>query len=126
MQEDLLESYLAIRDKKAALKAEYDRVAETLDQELDKMEQLLLRQMKESGQERIESSVGHALLWKARSAWVADENAFLNWLLDTYCWYTADIRASRTGMLKFFDERGVLPPGVKKRDEEIVRVFRKA
>lgn len=121
-----MESYLAIRDKKAALKAEYDRVAETLDQELDKMEQLLLRQMKESGQERIESSVGHALLWKARSAWVADENAFLNWLLDTYCWYTADIRASRTGMLKFFDERGVLPPGVKKRDEEIVRVFRKA
>lgn len=124
MIDDVIDRYIALRDRKAELKAEFDGKVSAIDEGMDKCEAFILNHLTKSGQTSAGTASGTAFISEVTSVTVADPEMFKQYLHDTGNWHLADIRAQKTAVVEFKDENADLPPGVNFRAEKVVR-FRK-
>lgn len=122
--DDLVEKYIAVRDRKAEIAAEYKAKIAKCDEVLDRIEGALLAQFQQLGVESVRTKVGTAYCSHRTSATVADWDAALEYIKQTDNWQLLERRVSKKDIEEFKGEHGDLPPGVNWRDEVVVNVRR--
>ena len=124
MINDLITKYIALRDKKTAIKRACDEKLAKLDEGMEMIERLLHTHLIDNGVDRMGSKEGVAFFATERSATVGDGAAFFDYLQETGNWHLADIRAAKKQIVEFKDEYQDLPPGINWREAKVVRVNR--
>lgn len=124
MIDDIIAKYIEIRDRKAALKKEYEARTAPLDAAMAKIEAHLKDQMAKQGLESMPTKAGTAYTQRRTSATTADRNAFLSFIRSNDAWHLADIRPLKTSIDSYVEENGDLPPGINFRQELVVNVRR--
>lgn len=122
---ELVEKYIALRDKKAKMKAEYEAQVKNVEQVMDKIEAKLLEVFDSTGLESAKCETGTAYVSVRTSASVADKDAFMNYVKDNGEWSLLEVRASKTAVDQFKaanDDQ--LPPGVSWSAERVVNFRR--
>ena len=120
----LVERYLALRDKKAEYKAQYDAKVEAIDLAMTKVENYLLKLMQELGVESIRTAVGTPYISRRSSASVSDWEAFLGFVREGGAWEMLERRANKTVVQQWREEHNDLPPGLNWREERVVNIKR--
>ena len=122
--EDVVARYVALRDKKAALKAELDKATEKIDEGMVRLERFMLDYLNKAG--RSSAGPGEATADKASvtSVTTGDKQAFLDYVKEQEAWGLLDVRPSKTAVVEFRTENDDLPPGINWREENVVRIRR--
>lgn len=124
MIDQLITKYIALRDKKAALKRTFDERTAELTAGMDRIEAELAKHLTAAGVDRMGCGEGVAFFSTVRSAKVADGASFLRYLQESGNWSLADIRAAKKQIGEFRDEHDDLPPGIDWHEARVVRVNR--
>lgn len=122
--EEIVSKYIAIRDKKAVMKAEYDSKVARVDEALTKLEAVLLKTFDEAGMESCKTSAGTAYKTTRTSFTVADRDAFIGFVKDNEAWEMLESRCSKKAAEEYMSANGEIPPGVNYRAEQVVNVRR--
>lgn len=122
---ELVEKYVALRDKKAEYKGEYDAKVAKVDQVLNKIECKLLEVFEQTGMDSVKTEFGTAYKSVRSSASVADRDAFMEYVKANDEWQLVEVRAAKIAVEQFKDVNNDLPPGVNWREERVVN-FRRA
>ena len=122
--DEIVARYIALRDKKAEIKAKYDAEVEAIDAAMNRVENYLLKLMTELGVESIRTSAGTPYVSRRTSATVADWDAFLDWVQRNGEWPMLERRANKTVVQSWRDEHNDLPPGLNWREERVVNIKR--
>lgn len=123
-QEAIIERYIALRDAKAVLKAEYDAAKARYDKGMNKIEMWLLKTMSESGQLSVRTAAGTAYKTTHVSTTVADWNLTLNFIKANDLWSMLEKRVNKTSVEEYRAANDDLPPGVNWREQVTVNVLR--
>lgn len=122
--DEIVARYIALRDKKAEIKAKYDAEVETIDAAMSRVENYLLKLMTELGVESIRTSAGTPYVSRRTSATVADWEVFLDWVRSNGEWSMLERRANKTAVQSWREEHNDLPPGLNWREERVVNIKR--
>lgn len=122
--DEIVARYIALRDKKAEIKAKYDAEVEAIDAAMNRVENYLLKLMTELGVESIRTSAGTPYVSRRTSATVADWDTFLDWVQRNGEWSMLERRANKTVVQSWRDEHNDLPPGLNWREERVVNIKR--
>lgn len=122
--EELIEKYIAIRDKKAEIVAAHKAKIAKIDEVLDKVEGVLLAQLEENGMESARCKSGTVYKSNRTSATVADWDYVLNFIQTHDLWNMLERRVSKQAVEQYKEEHGDLPPGINWREEVVVNVRR--
>lgn len=122
--DSIVERYIALRDKKSALKAKYDADVAEIERALTKCENFFLARMRELGLESINTAAGTAYRSTRTSARVADWDSFLGHVRATGSWSMLEKRAAKGAIEEYRNENDDLPPGIDWREEVTVNVRR--
>ena len=122
---EMVESYIALRDRKSALKAQFDQKVAGIDDMLRKLEGSMLTHMNDTGAESINTSVGTAYKTTKTQVSPADWDAFLGFVIDHQSWEMLERRPAKNAVLEWEQENATLPPGLNKRVEVTVNIRRK-
>jgi hypothetical protein len=125
MIDDMVAKYIELRDRKAALKAQFTADTEAIDAMLDRCERHFLTVMNEQGLESLPTAAGVPYKQHRTSATVADWDQTLNWIKTEGAWHMLDRRVNKTAVEAYREANNDLPPGVNWRDEIVVNVRRK-
>ena len=109
---EMVEAYIKYRDKKAAMKAEYDKSVAKIDLVLERIEQKLLAYFNESGLESIRTGAGTAYRSVKTTASVADRDVFLEFVRDNDAWELLETRAAKKAVEDYRAANDDLPPGI--------------
>lgn len=121
---DIVQKYIALRDKKAQMKKEYeDRVA-GVESLMEKVEAVLLKHFEETGSEAIKTDAGTAYKSTRTSATVADWDAVFAFIRDKEAWEMLEHRVNKKAVEEFKAANDDLPPGVNWRSEVVVNIRR--
>jgi hypothetical protein len=123
---DLIGKYIAIRDKKDQIKAEYDQKVLAIDEALVKIENALLRTLQNTGVESVRTDFGTAYISVRNSCTTADKQAFLDYIRTNEDWGLLDARPMKSAVEQYQEEHGDIPPGLNWRSEQVVRIRRSA
>lgn len=123
---EVVSHYIALRDQKAAIKAEYDAKVSKIDKTLDTIEAKLLEVFEQTGMDSVRTANGTAYTTVRTSASVADREVFINYVKSHDEWPLLEVRASKTGIEQFKEMNQDLPPGVNWREERVVNIRRSA
>lgn len=122
---ELVAKYIELRDKKSAIKAEYDGKIAKIDEVLDKIEGKFLEVFESTGMDSVKTEFGTAYSSLRTSASIADREAFMEFVKAHDEWPLLEIRCSKAAIEQYksaHDEE--LPPGVNWRAERVVNVRR--
>lgn len=122
--DSMVEKYIALRDKKAAMKKAYELEAEKIDTLLSRVEGILLKHFEETGTESAKTAAGTAYKSERTSATVADWDMVLGFIQSNEAWSMLDKRVNKTAVDEYRKANGDLPPGVNWRSEVVVNVRR--
>lgn len=124
--EDLVRNYIALRDRKATLKTEYETKVAVIDDVMGKVEAHLLNVFNEMGMDSVKTEFGTAYKATRTSASVADWDAFFSYVKLNDAWELLEHRCSKVAVEQFKAANADLPPGVNWREEQIVNIRRSA
>lgn len=124
MIDQIVESYIALRERKAQLKAKYEADVAPIQEMLDKAEAHLLAEMQKQGVTAFRTDVGTAYSQERTSATVADWDGLLEFVKDKDLWQMLERRVSKTAVDEYVAQNKDLPPGVNYRREVVVNVRR--
>lgn len=122
---DAVKAYIAIRDRKAALKAKHAEELRPYDEALTKLEGQVLSIMFDTGMESIRTESGTAYKTTRTSVTIADKSAFMDYIKSHQDFEMLDVRANKTAVEGYLAEHQDLPPGVNIVRENAVN-FRRA
>jgi hypothetical protein len=122
--DEIIEKYVALRDKKARIKAAFQEKTGEIDQAMTQIENLLLKQLQDMGVESFKTKAGTAYTSTRTSASVADWEVFLGFVQDNQAWEMLERRASKTAVDEYRKTTDDLPPGVNWREERVVNIRR--
>lgn len=122
---EMVESYIALRDKKGLIKEAYDKKVAGIDEALRKIEAIMLTHMQETGAESINTAVGTAYKTTKTQVSSADWETFLGFVIDHQSWDMLERRPAKNAVLEWEEEHATLPPGLNKRTEVTVNIRRK-
>jgi len=122
--DEVVAGYIKLRDRKSALKADYDAKIAKIDEVLDKIEAKLIAHFQETGLEAIRTDAGTAYRSTRVSAPVADWDALLAHILQTENYQLLERRVSKKAVEEYKSANDDLPPGVSWREEIVVNVRR--
>lgn len=119
----IIKKYMELREaldtKEKAHKADILPIKEAME----RIELHLLGVLTNQGAENMRSKYGTVYKTKKTSATVADKPLFLQHIIDNQQWELLDVRALKTAIETFKEEReGELPPGINWREETTVNV----
>ena len=123
---EVVSHYIALRDQKSAIKAEYDAKVSKIDKTLDTIEAKLLEVFAQTGMDSVRTANGTAYTTVRTSASVADREVFMNYVKSHDEWPLLEVRSSKTGIDQFKEMNQDLPPGVNWREERVVNIRRSA
>lgn len=112
--DDLVKTYIKLRNKKAQLKKEFDLKVASIDELQDKIEALLLVRFQELGIESVKTDEGTAYSSLKTSVSLADADSFKEFCMRQEDPLTfIDVRVNKSAVLQFKEATGgELPPGV--------------
>lgn len=122
----MVEKYIALRDRKATLKAEYEAKVAPIDAILEKVEVKMQEFFTESGSESVKTSAGTAYKALRTSATVADAETYFGWVgqdFDTRQVFL-EKRVNKTAVEEYSKEHGDLPPGINVFRQFVVNIRR--
>lgn len=120
----LIEKYIKLRDKKTQMKSEFDATLAPIEEAMAKIEAHMMTVLNELGSDRLGGSTGVAFKSTVNSATVADKELFRKFVQENELWELADIRAAKTAIKAYVDEKEDLPPGINWRTETVIRINR--
>lgn len=120
----LVERYIALRDKKAEMKAAYDASVKDIDTALERIENHFLHHMQELGMESFRTPFGTPYISVRTSASVADWESVLGFIKSHGEWQMLERRVNKTVVEAWRKEHNDLPPGLNWREERVVNVKR--
>lgn len=115
---EVVERYIALRDKKAALKAE----AAEIQSQMDGIETKLLAAFEKVGVDSVKTPFGTAYSTTRTSATVADKEAFMAHVRACEDWALLEIRAAKLAVDQYKEMHGDLPPGVNWSETVVVNI----
>lgn len=121
---EIVERYIELRDRKSAIKKEYEEKVAKLEQVLTKMEAVLLKHFDETGAESVRTDAGTAYKSNRTSATVGDWDAFLAHVQRTEAWEMLEHRASKRAVEEYKAANDDLPPGINWSSEVVVNIRR--
>lgn len=124
MIDQIVATYVKLRDKKAQLKAAYDADVARIDEGLKKCEAFMLSKMQEQGVEAFKTPSGTAYKQTRTSATVADWDSLLNFVRGQDLWNLLEHRVSKTAVDEYRAANEDVPPGVNYRAETVVNFRR--
>jgi len=122
----LLKVFIALRDRRAARKADFQ--ADDLDDRTkqDKIEVEFLRRFNERGIDNVSArDVGTAYKSTRSSATVADWDNFLGHVQENDAWELLERRVNKTAVEQFKAVNSDLPPGVNWSETQVINFRRK-
>ena len=122
--ETLVERYIALREKKAQIKAEYEAKVEQIDSLQSKVEGVLLRFFEEQGSSSIRTPAGTAYKATRVSATIADWDSFLEHVKANEAYEMLERRCSKVAVEQYKAANDELPPGVNWREDVVVNFRR--
>lgn len=121
---EVVQHYIAARDRKTALKTEYDAKVASIDIALAQIESKLLAVFQTSGMNSVKTPFGTAYMSERNSATVADREIFMAHVIGKEEWGLLEIRCSKAAVEQFKTEHNDIPPGVSWRSEKTINVRR--
>lgn len=118
------EQYVKLRDKKKELKDRHTEELAPINEALDKLEALFLRELNASKQDSAKAGSGTVYKTVKKTASLEDPAQFRSYVIGGELWDLADMRANVGAVEDFIKEHGQLPPGVKYSEIEEVGVRR--
>lgn len=123
---EMIVSYIALRDKRDALRKTQATVIKQYDDAMESIENYLKGLMMAQKVTNIGCSAGVAFINRKRSATVADAGTFREFVISNNNFDLADFRAKVEAVEDYVKEHdGQLPPGVNFRTYDAVQVNRK-
>jgi len=116
--------YVKLRD---AIKEKDDAHKEAMRpyrEALDKLNNVLLNHLNTVGADSVKSSAGTVYKTTKRSASLEDGDAFMRHVITKEAWELLDRKANVSAVEAYYEENGVLPPGVKMSSTQVVGVRR--
>lgn len=123
---EMITSYIALRDKKEAIQKEQKAVIKQYDDAMDQIENFLMGHLRGQKLTSTSCDAGVAFIKRKRSATVADTLVFREHVISTGNFDLADFRAKPEAVEDYAKEHeGQVPPGVNFRTYDAVQVNRK-
>lgn len=124
MIDQIVEKYIALRDKKAQFKAEYEAKVSEIDQALARIESHLMERMQQQGLKSLPTTAGTAYIQHRTAASVADWDSFLGFVREHDAWTMLEKRASKSAVEEYKAANDDLPPGINWNESVVVNVKR--
>ena len=122
---ELIQKYVAARDKKEELDAKYKEKVKVIDNYMTKIEGLVLAAMEKNDVRLMSSEAGTAYMSTRNSCTTADKQAFLDYIKSNEEWGLLDARPLKSAVEVFIEANdGDLPPGINWRSENVLRIRR--
>lgn len=122
--DSIVEKYIALRDKKAEVKKEYEQRVAKITEVMAKAEAVLLKHFDEAGIESVKTAAGTAYKSHRTNATVADWDSFLSHVQRNDAWELLEHRAAKKAVEEYKANHGDIPPGVNWSSEIVVNVRR--
>jgi hypothetical protein len=110
--EKMIGAYITLRDWLDAKKKAYEEEIEPRKQQLEALNELLLKKLNVTGQNTARTEAGTAYKKVWHSATVADKDAFMRHVIGTQDWDLIDWRANKTAVVDCVKENQEPPPGI--------------
>lgn len=120
--EFIIQKYIELRDKRAALKKEWSEKDEELRTASDKLEAWLLKKMDAANTDVIKNKSGTAYTTIDTRISCADWTTFWSWVLENDRVDMLEKRISSRAVKDYIEENGTLPPAVNVMREKTVVV----
>lgn len=104
--------YLALRNKIAVMKEEFEAKLEPFGKALVQLNGMLLEHLNTVGGESVRTASGTVYRSIKKSASLADPDAFMKFVIDNHQWELLDRKANVTAVEDFLAEHHNPPPGV--------------
>ena len=125
MIEEIVEKYIALRDKKAIYEAEYDVKVAEIEAALTRIENYLQTKMQEQGLKSMPTAAGTPYLSSRVSVTIADWDSYKSFLAEQEDPYLfIEHRPNKTAVEEFKAANDDLPPGLNWRESVVVNVKR--
>jgi len=121
---EVIEKYVALRDRKSEIKAEYELRVAAINATLEKAEGLLLQHMQNNGVESMRAMSGTVYSRREVSATVGDWDSFLHFVQEHDAYHMLERRCSKTAVEEYKTAHADLPPGINWRESITVGVRR--
>lgn len=124
--DQLIQLYIGLRDKRAKHKAEFDKADAPDRERMDKIEAIMLSRMIDSGAEAVRTNAGIAFKSTKSSANVADKEMYRQWLLadPDNRMHIAEIRVNKPAVEQYREVHQEVPPGINM-NTEVTVIFRR-
>lgn len=121
---ELVEKYIALRDRRAERKASYEKDDSNDVALQEKIEAVLLKHFNESGVESVKTEYGTAYKSSRTAATVADRDVFFSYVREHNAYELLEARCNKTAVAQHKAANDDLPPGINWREEVVVNVRR--
>lgn len=122
----LLKMFIALRDRRAQRKADYDLADSGDKKKQEKIEIEFLRRFHDRGIDNVSSrGVGTAYMSTRSSASVADWDELFDFIQTHDAWEMLERRVNKTAVEQFKAVNDDLPPGVNWSETQVVNFIRK-
>lgn len=123
--EEYVRKYIQLRDKKAEIKAAYERQIAPIDEVMGKVEALLLDKLNELGAESMRTPAGTAYVGISTSVGLADYKVYEDFCAqqpDPFVFF--ERRVSKAAVEQYKADHGELPPGLNWTETRTVKIRR--
>src|SRR4051812_29946926 len=118
---DVVSMYISLRDQKSQLKAEYEAQVAPVQQQMDKIEAILLAKLDEAGVDSMKCPDGTCYVSVRNTASVADREIFMGHVVENQEYELLEVRASKAAVEQYVEQhQGELPPGINWSSERVV------
>lgn len=110
--DDVVATYMRLREKKAEAKAAYEEAVEAVNAKMAKLEAYIKERADEEGVTSFKTHHGTAFLTTVDYAQVADWDAVFQFIRDKEAWDMLEKRVSKTAVRGYISANKAVPPGV--------------
>lgn len=121
--DEIAKAYVALRQARRQLKAQYEAEDAKYKQGLEKLESIMLDHLNNSGAESVRTEHGTFYKQEVMTPSASDWQLVYDWIKENEAWDLLE-RRLKVGFVKEFQEAhdGALPPGVSTYRQYVVRV----
>lgn len=122
----LTKTYIKIRDKRAELKAEFEKKDEVMEAQLNALKSALLDYCKEQGIDSVRTQSGIFYRTTKTRYWTSDWDSMNRFILEHNVPEFYEKRLNQTSVRQFLEENpDLLPPGLNTDSEYVITVRKK-
>jgi hypothetical protein len=118
--------YVQARDLKKSIQEKHKQELAPLNDIMEKLEALFLRELHASNQESAKSGAGTVYLTTRKTASLENPDEFMSYVIGGEHWDLLDRKANALAVEEFLCTNGALPPGVKFSQSQEIGVRRAA